>query len=87
MEALSLMHDGERCCGAIVRNLMSGEILAYIAKATCIATGGFGRIYRASTNAIINEGMGAAIALETGIASLGNMEAIQFHLRECQPGS
>lgn len=79
MEALALIHDGDRCCGAIVRNLMSGEILAYVAKATCIATGGFGRIYRVSTNALINEGMGAAIALETGIACLGNMEAIQFH--------
>ena len=79
MEAISLIHDGERCCGAIVRNLATGEILAYAAKATCIATGGFGRIYRVSTNAIINEGMGAAIALETGIASLGNMEAVQFH--------
>ena len=79
MEALALIHDGERCCGAIVRNLMNGEIRAYVAKATCIATGGFGRIYRSSTNAIINEGMGAAIALETGIACLGNMEAIQFH--------
>jgi fumarate reductase flavoprotein subunit len=79
MEALALIHDGDRCCGAIVRNLMTGEILAYVAKATCIATGGFGRIYRVSTNAIINEGMGAAIALETGVASLGNMEAIQFH--------
>ena len=79
MEALALIHDGERCGGAIVRNLITGELLAYVAKATCIATGGFGRIYRVSTNAIINEGMGAAIALETGIASLGNMEAIQFH--------
>ena len=79
MEALALIHDGDRCCGSIVRNLMTGELLAYVAKATCIATGGFGRIYRVSTNAIINEGMGAAIALETGIASLGNMEAIQFH--------
>jgi fumarate reductase flavoprotein subunit len=79
MEALALIHDGERCCGAIVRNLMNGAIQAYVAKATCIATGGFGRIYRNSTNAIINQGMGAAIALETGIASLGNMEAIQFH--------
>ena len=79
MEALALIHDGERCSGAIVRNLMTGELLAYVAKATCIATGGFGRIYRNSTNAIINEGMGAAIALETGVACLGNMEAIQFH--------
>tara|TARA_R110002049_G_scaffold71204_9_gene183542 strand:+ start:1008 stop:2987 length:1980 start_codon:yes stop_codon:yes gene_type:complete len=79
MEALSLIHAGGRCCGAIVRNLITGEILAYVAKATCIATGGFGRIYRVSTNAVINEGMGAAIALETGVASLGNMEAVQFH--------
>jgi len=79
MEALALIHDGERCCGAIVRNLVNGELLAYVAKATCIATGGFGRLYRVSTNAVINEGMGAAIALETGIAALGNMEAVQFH--------
>ena len=79
MEAIALITDGDRCCGAIVRNLMTGELLAYVAKATCIATGGFGRIYRVSTNAIINEGMGAAIALETGVASLGNMEAVQFH--------
>jgi fumarate reductase flavoprotein subunit len=79
MEAIALICDGTRCCGAVVRNLITGELLAYVAKATCIATGGFGRIYRVSTNAVINEGMGAAIALQTGIASLGNMEAIQFH--------
>jgi fumarate reductase flavoprotein subunit len=78
-EAMSLIHDGERCYGAIARNLVSGELVAYVARATCIATGGFGRIYRVSTNAVINEGMGAAIALETGVAPLGNMEAIQFH--------
>ncbi|WP_339065754.1 FAD-binding protein [Teredinibacter turnerae] len=79
MEAISLIHDGERCYGAVVRNLMTGELVTYIAKATCIATGGYGRIYRATTNAVINEGMGTAIALETGVATLGNMEAVQFH--------
>ncbi|MBA6379853.1 MULTISPECIES: fumarate reductase flavoprotein subunit [unclassified Colwellia] len=79
MEALSLIHDGKQCFGAIARNLISGELVVYIAKVTCIATGGFGRIYRSSTNAVINEGIGAALALETGIASLGNMEAVQFH--------
>ncbi len=79
MEALSLIHDGARCHGVIARNLATGELVAYAARATCIATGGFGRIYRVSTNAIINEGMGAAIALETGVAALGNMEAVQFH--------
>ncbi len=79
VEALALIHADGRCQGAIVRNLITGDLLAYVAKATCIATGGFGRIYGVSTNAIINEGMGAAIALETGVATLGNMEAIQFH--------
>jgi len=79
MEALALIHSDGRCHGAIARNLMTGELVAYASRATCLATGGFGRIYRVSTNAIINEGMGAAIALETGVATLGNMEAIQFH--------
>lgn len=78
-EVLSLIHDGERCHGAIVRNLISGSLSAYVAKATCIATGGYGRIYRNTTNAVINEGMGAGVVLETGVASLANMEAVQFH--------
>ena len=79
MEAMALICDGERCCGVIARNLIDGSLVAYVARATCIATGGFGRIYRVSTNAVINEGMGAAIALETGRGVLGNMEAVQFH--------
>jgi fumarate reductase flavoprotein subunit len=78
-EALALIHAEGRCYGTIVRDLVTGELRAYLARATCIATGGFGRIYRVSTNAVINEGIGAAIALETGVARLGNMEAIQFH--------
>ncbi len=78
-EALALIHDGGTCHGAIVRDLVSGELIAYVSKATVIATGGYGRIYAVSTNAIICEGMGAAIALETGVAPLGNMEAVQFH--------
>ena len=79
MEAMSLIHENGRCYGAIARNLITGELVAYIAKSTIIATGGYGRIYKVSTNAVICQGMGQAIALETGVATLGNMEAIQFH--------
>lgn len=79
MEAIALIHENDRCYGAVVRNLMTGELVAYIAKATTIATGGYGRIYSVSTNAVICQGTGQAIALETGVATLGNMEAIQFH--------
>jgi fumarate reductase flavoprotein subunit len=78
-EAIALIHDGSRCYGAIVRNLITGELVAYVAKATAITTGGAGRLYRVTTNAVICEGMGHAIALETGVSALGNMEAVQFH--------
>ncbi len=78
-EALALIHDGSRCGGAVVRDLVTGELIAYVARATVIATGGAGRLYRVTTNAVICEGIGAALALETGIAALGNMEAVQFH--------
>jgi succinate dehydrogenase flavoprotein subunit len=78
-EALALIHDGGRCYGAVVRDLITGELSAYVAKATAIATGGAGAIYRVTTNAVICEGIGHAIALETGVATLGNMEAVQFH--------
>ena len=79
VEALSLIHDGKRCYGAIVRCLITGELMAYVSKATAIATGGAGRIYRVTTNAVICDGTGYDLALETGVATLSNMEAIQFH--------
>ena len=79
VEALSLIHDGKRCYGAIVRDLITGELLAYVSKATAIATGGAGRIYRVTTNAVICDGTGYDLALGTGVATLSNMEAIQFH--------
>jgi len=78
-EALALIHEGERCYGAVVRDLVTGDLTAYLARATVIATGGYGRIYKVSTNGIICEGTGMALALETGVAELGNMEAVQFH--------
>ena len=78
-EAIALIHEGGRCHGAIVRDLITGELCAYLAKATTVATGGYGRLYSVSTNAILCEGMGAAIVMETGVAPLGNMEAVQFH--------
>ena len=78
-EAISLIHDGENCLGAIARNLKNGDVVAYVAKATMIATGGFGRIYQHSTNAVICDGGGHICALNTGLVPIGNPEAIQFH--------
>ncbi|HFQ6675204.1 TPA: fumarate reductase flavoprotein subunit [Campylobacter jejuni] len=79
MEAVRIIHDGKKCLGVIARDLTNGQLIAYIARGTMIATGGYGRIYRQTTNAVICEGTGAAIALETGLCRLSNMEAVQFH--------
>ena len=79
VEAIALIHDGETCTGAVARCLKSGKLRVYLAKATLIATGGYGRLYRETTNAVINDGSGAILALDTGVVPLGNMEAVQFH--------
>jgi len=78
-EAVSLICEGDTCQGAVVRDLITGELTAYVSKGTCIATGGYGKLYKTTTNAVICEGTGQAAALETGIAILANMEAVQFH--------
>jgi fumarate reductase flavoprotein subunit len=79
VEAISLIHDGETCTGAVARCMKTGALRVYLAKATLIATGGYGRIYRETTNAVINDGGGSIIALDTGIVPIGNPEAVQFH--------
>ena len=87
MEAIALIHEGDRCYGAVVRCLITGELSAYVAKATVIATGGAGRLFKVTTNAVICDGVGMGIALETGKAVLGNMEAVQFHPTGIFPAS
>lgn len=79
IEAVSLIHDGKRCSGVVAMCLRTGELRVYLAKAVLIATGGYGRIYRETTNAVINDGSGAIMALDTGLVPIGNPEAIQFH--------
>lgn len=74
----SLVKDQNHICGLTALNIASGDIHSFIGKAVVIATGGFGRVYGHSTNAIINTGDGCALALRVG-APLKDMEFIQFH--------
>jgi fumarate reductase flavoprotein subunit len=79
-QALSLIvNSKDRCVGAVVMDLRTGELVVFYAKATVIATGGYGRLFRESTNAVINRGDGMSLAFDTGKVPLGNMEAVQFH--------
>jgi succinate dehydrogenase / fumarate reductase flavoprotein subunit len=74
----SLVRDGGRCTGCTAIEIMTGAIHGFTAKAVLVATGGFGRIFSRSTNALINTGDGQALALQAG-AALKDMEFVQFH--------
>ncbi len=74
----SLVTDSGWCTGCTALEILTGTVHGFCAKATLMATGGFGRIYSRSTNAIINTGDGQALAIQAG-ASLKDMEFVQFH--------
>ena len=74
----SLVKANDRVCGITALNIASGEVHGFTAKAIVLATGGFGRVYGHSTNALINTGDGCALALRIG-APLKDMEFVQFH--------
>lgn len=77
--AVDLLRDTEGyVLGALVLDIASGELLIIEAKATLLATGGAGQLYRTTTNALINTGDGMAMALRAGIP-LQDMEFFQFH--------
>jgi L-aspartate oxidase len=66
-----------RCRGAIVWDRRRGPSLIW-ARATVLATGGAGQLYRESTNPPIATADGHALAYRAG-AELRDMEFIQFH--------
>ncbi|HHT9145444.1 MAG: FAD-dependent oxidoreductase [Candidatus Brocadiaceae bacterium] len=72
-----VIEDGV-CVGVIALDIVSGRLEAFQAGAVIFATGGAGRIYGNSTNALINTGMGMAVPYWAGVP-LKDMEFIQFH--------
>jgi succinate dehydrogenase / fumarate reductase flavoprotein subunit len=77
--AIDLVRNGDdNVAGVIAICLATGEMAFFNAKATIFATGGAGRIYETSTNALINTGDGLGMALRSGIP-LQDIEMWQFH--------
>jgi succinate dehydrogenase flavoprotein subunit len=64
--------------GVIAICIETGETVYIKAKATVMATGGAGRIYQSTTNALINTGDGMGMALRAGFPGQ-DMEMWQFH--------
>ena len=66
------------CCGVVAMEIATGEIHTFHAKAVMFATGGYGRAFRITSNALIGTGDGCNIAYESGIP-MEDMEFFQFH--------
>jgi succinate dehydrogenase / fumarate reductase flavoprotein subunit len=74
----ALIVEADRCCGVVAWDMIHGGMHAMQAKAVILATGGSGRVFHTSTNAVINTGDGMALAYRAGVP-LKDMEFVQFH--------
>jgi len=76
--ALDLVVKNNRCYGAKVLNIITGDVSYILSKATILATGGIGQLYKNTSNPEIATGDGIAMALRAG-AKIADMEFMQFH--------
>jgi succinate dehydrogenase / fumarate reductase flavoprotein subunit len=75
---LSLIVEGGRCQGLVAWDVIHGGLHIFAAKAVLLATGGYGRIFKTTSNAHANTGDGMALAYAAGVP-LQDMEFVQFH--------
>ncbi|MFH1124522.1 MAG: FAD-binding protein [Pseudomonadota bacterium] len=76
--ATELLFKDKRCVGAVLFRQKEGEFVRVMAKATVLATGGNGQVFRVTTNCRQNTGDGNAVILMAGLPIM-DPEAIQFH--------
>jgi succinate dehydrogenase / fumarate reductase flavoprotein subunit len=77
-QVVDVVLDGRKCGGVIAVELATGDIHIFKAKAVFFATGGFGRMFRITSNAYANTGDGPAVLARRGVP-LEDMEFFQFH--------
>ena len=75
---LSLLLQDDICRGLVAWDIRDGGLHIFHAKAVLLATGGYGRAWKVTSNAHANTGDGVALVLEAGLP-LEDMEFVQFH--------
>jgi len=76
--ATELLFNEGCCVGAVLFKIKEGEFVTVLARATVLATGGSGQVYRITTNCRNNTGDGLAVILRAGLPVM-DPEAVQFH--------
>ena len=75
---VDIVTEGGRACGIIALELSTGKLHRLHGHAVIIATGGYGRVFGSTTNAISSTGDGMGLALRAG-TPLMDMEFVQYH--------
>jgi succinate dehydrogenase flavoprotein subunit len=75
---LDLLIEDGRCAGVVTYELATGELHVFRAKSVLFATGGYGRMFKVSSNAHALTGDGPAVVFRRGIP-LEDMEFFQIH--------
>src|SRR3954451_14919207 len=73
-----LVDDDGNCTGCVARDIRTGRMEVFNAKATIHASGGAGQAWKPTTNGLICTGDGIAQAYNIG-ARLMDMEMVQYH--------
>jgi succinate dehydrogenase/fumarate reductase flavoprotein subunit len=75
---VDLIKVDDQITGILSIDMASGELIIFRSGYVILATGGFGRTYKRSTNAIINTGDGVGAAFRAGVP-MQDCEFVQFH--------
>jgi len=77
-QVLDILIENRKVAGLVAMELATGELHVFRSKAILFATGGFGQMFRTTSNAFANTGDGPAVLLRRGVP-LEDMEFFQFH--------
>jgi succinate dehydrogenase / fumarate reductase flavoprotein subunit len=77
-QCLDLLIDEGVCKGVVALDVRTGDLHVFHGKAVLFATGGYGRVFKITSNALASTGDGMAIAYRRGVP-LEDMEMYQFH--------
>jgi succinate dehydrogenase / fumarate reductase flavoprotein subunit len=75
---LSLILADGACAGVVAMDILTGELHTFMARTVVLATGGYGRAFKITSNSHANTGDGLSIVYRAGLP-LEDMEFVQYH--------
>ena len=75
---LDLIIEENRAVGLVAYELATGDVRVFHSRVILLATGGFGKVFKTTSNCFANTGDGVYLAYRAGIP-LEDMEFVQFH--------